>query len=90
MKITIEVDCTPEEARSFLGLPDVSAANSVYVDNITKAMQGVSNPAQMAEYAQALAPMGQVGLKLFQSFVEGGMKAASGGASGSRGPKVSD
>ncbi|MCZ8136980.1 MAG: DUF6489 family protein [Porphyrobacter sp.] len=86
MKITIEVDCTPEEARSFLGLPDVSAANSVYVDNITKAMQGVSNPAQMAEYAQALAPMGQVGLKLFQSFVEGGMKAASGG----KGPKASD
>jgi hypothetical protein len=78
MKITIVVDCTPEEARSFMGLPDVSAANSVYVDNITKAMQGVSNPAQMAEYAQALAPMGQVGLKLFQSFVEGGMKAASG------------
>ena len=86
MKFNIEIDCTPEEARSFLGLPDVSAANSVYVDNITKAMQGVSNPAQMAEYAQALAPMGQVGLKLFQSFVEGGMKAAS----GNKGPKASD
>jgi hypothetical protein len=78
MKITIEVDCTPEEARSFLGLPDVSAANSVYVDTVTKAMKGVSNPAQMAEYAQALAPMGQMGLKLFQNFVEGSMKAASG------------
>jgi hypothetical protein len=49
-------------------------------------MQGVSNPAQMAEYAQALAPMGQVGLKLFQSFVEGGMKAASVG----KGPKGSE
>lgn len=23
MKITVDVDCTPEEARSFLGLPDV-------------------------------------------------------------------
>ena len=23
MKVTIEVDCTPEEARSFMGLPDV-------------------------------------------------------------------
>ena len=23
MKVTIEVDCTPEEARSFFGLPDV-------------------------------------------------------------------
>ena len=87
MKITIEVDCTPEEARSFMGLPDVSAANNVYVDNIAKAMQGVSNPDQLQQYASALAPMGQVGLKLFQSFVESGMKAAS---RGSEGPKGSD
>lgn len=78
MKITIEVDCTPEEARSFMGLPDVSAANNVYVENIAKAMQGVSSPDQLQQYASALAPMGQVGLKLFQSFVEGGMKAGSG------------
>ena len=27
MKMTIEVDCTPEEARRFMGLPDVSARN---------------------------------------------------------------
>jgi len=78
MKITIEVDCTPEEARSFMGLPDVSAANNVYVENIARAMQGVSSPDQLQQYASALAPMGQVGLKLFQSFVEGGMKAGSG------------
>jgi hypothetical protein len=79
MKINIEIECTPEEARSFMGLPDVSQANSVYVENLTKAMRGVSNPEQLQEYAAALAPMGQVGLKLFQSFVEGGMKAAQGG-----------
>ena len=23
MKVTIEIDCTPEEARAFMGLPDV-------------------------------------------------------------------
>ncbi|PKP89323.1 MAG: hypothetical protein CVT75_13345 [Alphaproteobacteria bacterium HGW-Alphaproteobacteria-14] len=87
MKINVEIECTPEEARSFLGLPDVSAANNVYVDNLTKAMKGVSNPEQLQEYASALAPMGQVGLKLFQSFVESGMKAASGaGGRGSDGP----
>lgn len=81
MKINVEIECTPEEARTFMGLPDVSEANSIYVDNIAKAMKGVSNPAQMQEYAQALAPMGQVGLKLFQSFVEGGMRAANPSAS---------
>lgn len=84
MKITIEIDCTPEEARNLMGLPDVAQANSIYVENIAKAMKGVSNPDQLQEYAQALAPMGQVGLKLFQSFVEGGMKAASMRDSGSK------
>ena len=77
MKVTIEVDCTPEEARSFLGLPDVSEANSIYVDAMTKAMQNATNPAQLTEYAQSLAPMGQMGLKMFQSFVEGGMRGAN-------------
>jgi hypothetical protein len=88
MKITIEVDCTPDEARSFLGLPDVTAANNVYVEAITRAMQGVSSPAQLAEYASALAPMGQAGLKLFQSLVESGIKAAA--AAGAKGPKAAD
>ncbi|WP_285712400.1 DUF6489 family protein [Erythrobacter oryzae] len=90
MKITIEIDCTPEEARSFMGLPDVSAANNVYVENLTAAMRGVSDPGQLQQYASALAPMGQVGLKLFQNFVEGGMKMAAGGAGGSAKKKSSD
>ena len=91
MKINVEVECTPEEARTFMGLPDVSQANSVYVDNIAKAMKGVSSPDQLQDYAQALAPMGQVGLKLFQSFVEGGMRAGqSGGGSGKGSNKDSE
>lgn len=77
MKVTIEVDCTPEEARTFMGLPDVTEANSIYVDSITKAMQSATNPAQLQEYAENLAPMGQLGLKMFQSFVEGGMRGAN-------------
>lgn len=89
MKVNIEIDCTPEEARSFMGLPDVSEANSVYVENVTKAMQGVSNPAQLQEYAQALAPTGQMGMKLFQNFVEGSMRGAMGGAMGSGSPSSS-
>lgn len=74
MKVNIEIDCTPEEARAFMGLPDVNEANSVYVENITKAMQGVSSPDQLQAYAQALAPMGQMGLKMFQNFMESGLR----------------
>ncbi len=77
MKVHIEIDCTPEEARSFMGLPDVSKANSVYVDTMAKAMKGVSNPDQLQELAKTMAPMGQVGLKMFQNFVEGSMVASA-------------
>ena len=40
MKVNVEIDCSPEEARRFLGLPDVSKAQEVYVDAISKAMKG--------------------------------------------------
>ncbi|QZH76173.1 MAG: hypothetical protein JY451_06385 [Erythrobacter sp.] len=80
MKVHIEIDCTPEEARQFMGLPNVEQANAIYVDTIAKAMQGVSNTEQLEQYAQQLAPMGQMGLKMFQSFVEGASRNMTGGA----------
>lgn len=81
MKVHIEIDCTPEEARQFMGLPNVEQANAIYVDSIAKAMQGVSSTEQLEQYAQQLAPMGQMGLKMFQSFVEGASRNMTGGGS---------
>lgn len=72
MKVNFEIDCTPDEARRFLGLPDVAKANEAYVEAITKAMQGVGSVEQLQDYAKALAPMGQMGMKLFQQFMENG------------------
>jgi hypothetical protein len=34
MKAKIEVECTPEEARAFLGLPDVTALNKTLTDEM--------------------------------------------------------
>ncbi len=79
MKVQVEIDCTPEEARRFLGLPDVSKANDVYVDAIARAMQGVSNLDQLQGYAKQIAPMGEMGLKLFQQLMEQGAGAAMAG-----------
>lgn len=82
MKINIEIDCSPEEARRFMGLPDVERANAVYVDAIAKAMQGVSSVDQLEEYARQLAPMGQIGLKMFQNFMESAVRNAGAKAPG--------
>ncbi len=61
-----------------MGLPDVGKANDVYVDMMSKAMKGVNNTEQLQEYAKQLAPMGQAGFKLFQSFMEGASAARAG------------
>ena len=91
MKMHIEIDCTPEEARQFMGLPDVDKANAMYVDTITNAMKGVSNTDQLEQYAKQLAPMGQMGLKMFQNFVENAARSASSaGARPASGDKPSE
>lgn len=77
MKINVEVDCTPEEARTFLGLPDVGRANEFYVEAISKAMKGAANVEQLQEFAKGLAPMGQVGMNLFKTFLESGSAFAT-------------
>ena len=38
MKITIEADCTPEEARRFLGLPDVTSMQEAMMEKIQQRM----------------------------------------------------
>ena len=34
MKAKVEVECTPDEARAFLGLPDVTALNKTLTDEM--------------------------------------------------------
>lgn len=77
MKMNIEIECTPEEARELLGLPDVSKANEVYVDNVTKAIKGVTSLDQLDQLSKQIAPMGQMGLKLFQGLAEAAMAVGS-------------
>ena len=71
MKFNVEVDCSPEEARRFLGLPDVTSVNEAYVEKLTKAMQGAGLE-QMQDYARQVAPMGELALKMFGQFMDSG------------------
>jgi Family of unknown function (DUF6489) len=76
MKMNVEVECTPEEARALLGLPDVTEANEAYVANMSKMMNGVSDLGQLQELGKQIAPLGQMGLQMFQQLIETGAKAA--------------
>ncbi|MBH0111463.1 hypothetical protein I5E68_00675 [Novosphingobium sp. YJ-S2-02] len=90
MKVNVEVECSPEEARRFLGLPDVTRANDVYVDALANAMKGAGSFDQLQELTKQIAPMGQMGIKLFQQFLENGVAMAMSGAGQGLGDKPKD
>jgi Family of unknown function (DUF6489) len=49
VKIHVEIDCTPEEARSFLGLPDLRPVQAAVMAKIEEQMlDAVSNPTPAA------------------------------------------
>ena len=39
MKFTVDVDCTPEEARAFLGLPDVAPMQAAMMKDLEERMK---------------------------------------------------
>lgn len=39
MKVRIEAECTPDEARAFLGLPDVTPLNAQLVEEMSRRME---------------------------------------------------
>lgn len=39
MKVTFDIDCTPEEARKFLGLPDVAPMQEAMMKELQAKMQ---------------------------------------------------
>lgn len=84
MKVSLDIDCTPEEARRFMGLPDLTPANDVYVEHLKKAMQGATSFEQLEQFAKQMAPMGQMGLKMLQQMMEAGADAALRGSGASK------
>jgi hypothetical protein len=77
MKMTIEVDCSPEEARRFLGLPDVSALNDHLVDEMRKridANMALISPDELVKNWMAFGVGAQ---EQFRKLMEAGLGAAS-------------
>jgi Family of unknown function (DUF6489) len=73
MKIHVEMDMTPEEARTLMGLPDVKALNAEMLDEMRRRMREASDPEALMKL---WSPMGQ-GFGQFQQFLWDSAKAAT-------------
>ena len=77
MKMTVEVDCTPEEARRFLGLPDVSSLNDHLVSEMQKRID--SNMAMLSpdELMKNWMAFGAGAQEQFRKLLDVGLKNAT-------------
>ena len=78
MKMTIEVDCSPEEARRFLGLPDVSALNEHLVGEMRKRIDANMAMISPDELVKNWMSFGAGAQEQFRKLMEAGLTAASG------------
>lgn len=77
MKVTVEVDCTPQEARAALGLPDVTALNEQLVAEMQarlKANMAALAPEELLKNWLALGGQAQ---EVFRKLMTGAVGGAA-------------
>lgn len=71
MKINVEVDCTPEEARRAMGLPDLGPIHDRYIGIMLEAIDKQGNPeAALEAMMKSWAPMGEVGMNFWRGLFD--------------------
>jgi hypothetical protein len=75
MKVTVDVECTPAEARAFLGLPDVAPLNDHLVEEMRRRLDENLTAMRPEELMKNWFAMGGQATEQFRKL----MMAATGG-----------
>lgn len=70
MKITVDVDCTPEEARRFIGLPDLTAVHAIYLSKLERMVDEGVTADNVETMLRAWAPMGEAGMTMWRQMFD--------------------
>ena len=70
MKVSVDIDCTPEEARRFLGLPDLAPVHQAYVERMTKMVTDGSSAEAFGDLMKSWGPMSETGLAMWRGMVD--------------------
>ncbi|NIA71696.1 hypothetical protein HBA54_24180 [Pelagibius litoralis] len=66
MKIHLDIDCTPEEARAFLGLPDVTPMQKAVMEEMQKRMMASLSAMEPEQLFKTWLPAGIQGWEQMQ------------------------
>lgn len=83
MKVNINIECTPQEARAFFGLPDVTPLNEALVGEMQKRMGENMDAMEPEALMRSWMSYGGEWQKQFMGL----MARAAGGAGGPKGGK---
>lgn len=83
MKLNITVDCTPEEARQFLGLPDMGPINDTLTAAIRERIEQNIELVSPDFYLRQWHSMGGQASDQFMQMMAAGARAAAGGPASS-------
>ena len=83
MKVNVEIDCTPAEARAFFGLPDVTGLNEHMVEEMKKRLDANLAMAAPEELMKNWMNFGGQASEQFMKL----MAAAASGGGASGGPR---
>jgi hypothetical protein len=78
MNVKIEIDCSPAEARAFLGLPDVEPLNQHMVEEMRKRMDANMSALQPEELMKAWTSFGVQAQDQFRKMMTAAATSASG------------
>ncbi len=79
MKFNIEVDCSPEEVRRLVGLPDLTGVHDVYLDRMKSVMTNGVTPDMLQTMVRNWVPMGGQGVDFVRDLIGQFADSASGG-----------
>jgi Family of unknown function (DUF6489) len=81
MKVSIEIDLTPEEARSLLGMPNLSAVQDVFVGMAKDKLEKTSNLVDLEPMLKTWTGIGGVATDALGALMGAALKAATSDAS---------
>jgi hypothetical protein len=80
MKFTVNVECSPEEARRFMGLPDVTPINDKLVEEMGKRMEANLKLMSPETMMQSWMSVGTQAQDAFVKLMTSGVSAAAAAA----------
>ena len=74
MKVTVDIDCTPQEARAFLGLPNLEPLNAHIVEEMKKRFEANAAMMQPEELMKTWTSFGLQAQDQFRKLMEAAVK----------------